>query len=74
MVLLKRCRIGRVKPKRQLRVLILTPTRELAAQVQESVVTYGKYTGLKSTVIFGGVGANPQIKDSRVGVKINTRN
>ena len=37
--------------KRQLKVLILTPTRELAAQVQESVVTYGKYTGLKSTVI-----------------------
>jgi len=42
--------------KRLLRVLILTPTRELAAQVQESVLTYGKYTDLKSTVIFGGVG------------------
>lgn len=56
--------------KRLLRVLILTPTRELAAQVQESVVTYGKYTGLKSTVIFGGVGANPQIKAIAGGLDI----
>ena len=56
--------------KRLLRVLILTPTRELAAQVQESVVTYGKYTGLKSTVIFGGVGANPQMKAIAGGLDI----
>ena len=56
--------------KRLLRVLILTPTRELAAQVQESVLTYGKYTGLKSTVIFGGVGANPQIKAIASGLDI----
>ncbi len=56
--------------KRQLRVLILTPTRELAAQVQESVLTYGKYTGLKSAVIFGGVGANPQIKAIQAGLDI----
>jgi len=56
--------------KRLLRVLILTPTRELAAQVQESVVTYGKYTGLKSTVIFGAVGANPQIKAIAGGLDI----
>jgi len=56
--------------KRALRVLILTPTRELAAQVQESVMTYGKYTGLKSTVIFGGVGANPQIKAIAAGLDI----
>lgn len=56
--------------KRQLRVLILTPTRELAAQVQESVITYGKYTGLKSAVIFGGVGANPQIKTIAAGLDI----
>lgn len=56
--------------KRQLRVLILTPTRELAAQVQESVMTYGKYTGLKSAVIFGGVGANPQIKAIAAGLDI----
>ena len=56
--------------KRLLRVLILTPTRELAAQVQESVQTYGKYTGLKSAVIFGGVGANPQIKAIASGLDI----
>ena len=56
--------------KRLLRVLILTPTRELAAQVQESVVTYGKYSGLKSAVIFGGVGANPQIKAIAAGLDI----
>ena len=66
-------RLTSTKPssgKRLLRVLILTPTRELAAQVQESVVTYGKYTGLKSTVIFGGVGANPQIKAIAGGLDI----
>jgi ATP-dependent RNA helicase RhlE len=66
-------RLTSTKPsagKRLLRVLILTPTRELAAQIQESVVTYGKYTGLKSTVIFGGVGANPQIKAIAGGLDI----
>ena len=56
--------------KRRLRVLILTPTRELAAQVQESVMTYGKYTDLKSAVIFGGVGANPQIQAIARGLDI----
>jgi ATP-dependent RNA helicase RhlE len=43
------------------RCLMLTPTRELAAQIEESVQTYGKYLPLKSMVIFGGVNANPQI-------------
>ncbi|NOT15827.1 MAG: DEAD/DEAH box helicase [Methylotenera sp.] len=43
------------------RCLMLTPTRELAAQIEESVNTYGKYLPLTSTVIFGGVNANPQI-------------
>jgi ATP-dependent RNA helicase RhlE len=56
--------------KRVLRALILTPTRELAAQVGESVRTYGKYLPLKSTVIFGGVGINPQIDAVRRGVDI----
>jgi ATP-dependent RNA helicase RhlE len=56
--------------KRVIRVLVLTPTRELAAQVEESVRTYGKYTGLKSLVIFGGVGINPQISALRHGVDI----
>jgi len=55
---------------RPIRALILTPTRELAAQVEESVKTYGKYTKLNSTVIFGGVGINPQIKQLKHGVDI----
>jgi ATP-dependent RNA helicase RhlE len=55
---------------RPIRALILTPTRELAAQVEESVRTYGKYTKLNSTVIFGGVGINPQIKQLKHGVDI----
>ncbi|HET8747187.1 MAG TPA: DEAD/DEAH box helicase [Ramlibacter sp.] len=50
--------------------LVLTPTRELAAQVEESVRTYGKYLPLTSTVIFGGVGMNPQIDRIRAGVDI----
>jgi ATP-dependent RNA helicase RhlE len=53
-----------------IRALILTPTRELAAQVEESVRVYGKYTKLNSTVIFGGVGINPQIKQLKHGVDI----
>ncbi|MBY0575113.1 MAG: DEAD/DEAH box helicase [Gallionellaceae bacterium] len=52
------------------RCLILTPTRELAAQVEESVKTYGKYLPLKSMVMFGGVNINPQIKALRGQVDI----
>ena len=55
---------------KSVRALILTPTRELAAQVHESVETYGKYLPLKSTVIFGGVSINPQIKTLRNGIDI----
>lgn len=58
------------KPKRRIRALILTPTRELAAQVGESVKTYGKYLTLKSTIVFGGVGINPQMAALRSGVDI----
>jgi ATP-dependent RNA helicase RhlE len=50
--------------------LVLTPTRELAAQVEESIRTYGKYLPLTSAVIFGGVGMNPQIDRIRRGVDI----
>src|SRR6478609_3640566 len=50
--------------------LVLTPTRELAAQVEESIRTYGKYLPLSSTVIFGGVGMNPQIDRMKKGVDI----
>ena len=52
------------------RALILTPTRELAAQVGESVVTYGKHLRLNSTVIFGGVGIAPQVAALRRGVDV----
>ncbi|NGX54857.1 MAG: ATP-dependent RNA helicase RhlE [Chlamydiae bacterium] len=58
------------KGPRPVRALILTPTRELAAQVCESVEIYGKYLPLKSTVIFGGVKINPQIAKLRHGVDI----
>ena len=56
--------------KKQIRVLVLTPTRELAAQVAESIKTYGKYMKYSSTVIFGGVGVNPQLATLRRGVDI----
>ncbi|MEZ5328177.1 MAG: DEAD/DEAH box helicase [Verrucomicrobiales bacterium] len=52
------------------RALVLTPTRELAAQVGESVETYGAGLNLKSTIVFGGVGINPQINKLRAGVDI----
>jgi len=58
------------KPHRKIRALILTPTRELAAQVAESVKLYGKYLPLKSAVVFGGVGINPQITMLRNGIDI----
>jgi len=53
-----------------IRALVLTPTRELAAQVEESVRDYGKYLTLNSTVIFGGVGMKPQIDRIKRGVDI----
>ncbi len=54
------------------RALILTPTRELAAQIADSVLTYGRYLALNSTVVFGGVGIGPQKKALRRGVDILT--
>ncbi len=56
--------------KPHVKALILTPTRELAAQVALSVETYGKYLPYKTAVIFGGVGINPQIAKLRKGVDI----
>ena len=53
-----------------IRALVLTPTRELAAQVEESVREYGKYLDINSTVVFGGVGMNPQIDRIKRGVDI----
>ena len=56
-------------PKRP-RGLVLVPTRELAAQVHDSIVTYGKYENIRSTVVFGGVKINPQMMKLRGGVEI----
>ncbi|MCK4739786.1 MAG: DEAD/DEAH box helicase [Deltaproteobacteria bacterium] len=59
-----------VKKSRRPRALVLTPTRELAAQVAESVALYGRNLRLNSTVIYGGVGINPQINSLKRGVDI----
>jgi len=53
-----------------IRALVLTPTRELAAQVEQAIGVYGQYVPLKSAVIFGGVGMTPQIKSIAAGVDI----
>jgi ATP-dependent RNA helicase RhlE len=58
------------KGRRPIRALVLTPTRELAAQVQASIQTYGSHLPLRSTVIFGGVKINPQIAQLNRGVDI----
>ncbi|MBH1966410.1 MAG: DEAD/DEAH box helicase [Comamonadaceae bacterium] len=65
-------KLSRTQPSKDgaIRALVLAPTRELAAQVEESVRTYGKYLDLTSTVIFGGVGMNPQINRIKRGVDI----
>ncbi len=66
-------RLDQTRPqmkKQQIRALVLTPTRELAAQVAESVKLYGKYMPYRSTMIFGGVGINPQLATIRKGVDI----
>ena len=56
--------------KRNIKSLIITPTRELAIQIDESFKTYGCFTGLKSTVVFGGVNQNPQTVAIKQGVDI----
>ena len=56
--------------KRKIRSLIVTPTRELAIQIEESFKAYGRHTGLTCTVVFGGVNQNPQTSTLRNGVDI----
>jgi ATP-dependent RNA helicase RhlE len=58
------------RQQRGIRALILAPTRELAAQIGDSFTTYGKYTGIKNTVIFGGVGQMPQVEALRRGPEV----
>ncbi|HEY2883813.1 MAG TPA: DEAD/DEAH box helicase, partial [Rhizomicrobium sp.] len=55
---------------RKIRVLVLSPTRELAAQIEESFCAYGRNTPLRNTVIYGGVSQNPQVKALRNGVDV----
>ncbi|MBE0507767.1 MAG: DEAD/DEAH box helicase [Marinospirillum sp.] len=68
--ILERLAAGQPARANQTRALILTPTRELAAQVAESVATYGKGLKLSSAVVFGGVKINPQMMKLRKGVDI----
>ncbi len=56
--------------KHKIKALIVTPTRELSIQIEESFNSYGRHTGLKSTVVFGGVNQNPQVNALRAGVDI----
>ncbi|HCW46407.1 MAG TPA: ATP-dependent RNA helicase RhlE, partial [Erwiniaceae bacterium] len=58
------------KGRRPVRALILTPTRELAAQIGENVSDYSKYLNLRSLVVFGGVSINPQMMKLRGGVDL----
>ena len=64
-------KLGQIEnPGKQPRVLIITPTRELAAQIEASANTYGKHTTLQSLAVFGGVKIGPQIKKLRQGIDI----
>ena len=56
--------------RKSIKALILTPTRELAIQIGECFSAYGKYTGLRHAVIFGGVGQKPQTDELKRGVQI----
>ncbi len=58
------------KGRRNIKALIITPTRELAIQIGESFSTYGKYTSLKNLVVFGGVNQNPQTNSLKGGIDI----
>ncbi len=63
-------RDGRKSHARNIRALVLAPTRELAQQIADSFSTYGRFSNLKHTVIYGGVNKNPQIRALRSGVDI----
>lgn len=68
--LLQNLAAGEHASSNSVRALVLTPTRELAAQVGESVAVYGQHLSLRSTVVFGGVKINPQMKKLRGGVDV----
>jgi ATP-dependent RNA helicase RhlE len=62
--------VGSTKKAKHIRTLVVTPTRELAIQIDESFKTYGKYTNVKSLVIFGGVNQVPQVNELKMGVDV----
>ncbi|MQP25882.1 DEAD/DEAH box helicase [Flavobacterium sp. LMO8] len=62
--------VGSAKKAKHIRTLVVTPTRELAIQIDESFKTYGKYTNVKSLVIFGGVNQVPQVNELKMGVDV----
>lgn len=62
--------VGSPKKTKHIRTLVVTPTRELAIQIDESFKTYGKYTGVKSLVIFGGVNQVPQVNELKQGIDV----
>ena len=64
------CQTNITPPKGRPRALILTPTRELAAQIGDSIATYGRHVRVSHTVIFGGVGQNPQVQALNRGVDV----
>ena len=68
--MLQRLESDEAADARSIRALVLTPTRELAAQVQSSVSDYGQFTALRSAVVYGGVKINPQIRKLREGVDV----
>jgi len=62
--------VGSSAKKKTIRTLVVTPTRELAIQIDESFNTYGKYTNIRSMVIFGGVSQVPQVEQLKKGIDI----
>jgi ATP-dependent RNA helicase RhlE len=61
---------GSTAPFARIRALVLSPTRELAQQIHDSFQTYGQYTGVRQTVIYGGVNQNPQARALQAGVDV----
>jgi ATP-dependent RNA helicase RhlE len=62
--------VGSAKKAKHIRTLVVTPTRELAIQIDESFKTYGKYTNVKSLVIFGGVNQISQVNELKNGIDV----
>ena len=62
--------VGSAKKAKHIRTLVVTPTRELAIQIDESFKTYGKYTNVKSLVIFGGVNQMSQVNELKNGIDV----